>query len=52
MHDKDGDCFDHHLMFYLGDALIFKVWLKNSAKDKPFENIKKALASVRMKIVS
>ena len=51
-HKKFGKTFDHHLMFYNGKKLIFKVWLKNSQKDKEFKNVKEALESVGMKIIN
>jgi len=55
MHDRGyhkmfGKTFDHHLMFYNGKKLIFKVWLLNSEKDKKFKNAKEALKSVGMEI--
>jgi len=50
MHDKDKNYFDHHIMIYRGDKLIFKVWLPNSEKDKEFKSAKEALESVGMEI--
>ena len=52
LHDRNENYFDHHLMFYNGKKLIFKVWLKNSQKDKEFKNVKEALESVGMKVIN
>ena len=41
--NKQGEFFDHHLMFYFKEILIFKVWLPNKGKNKPFKNIVEAL---------
>ena len=49
-HEMFGKTFDHHLMFYNGKKLIFKVWLPNSEKDKKFKNAKEALKSVGMEV--
>lgn len=38
--------FDHHLMFYLKNKLVFKVWLPNKKKDKEFKDVFEALESV------
>ncbi len=43
IHDRKGRIFDHHLMFWNNNKLVFKVWLKS---DKEFKNIKEALKSV------
>ncbi|MFH1802814.1 MAG: hypothetical protein ABH864_05205 [archaeon] len=51
LHDKKEDFFDHHLMFYKGKTLIFKVWLPNSKTDKPFKNVSEALESVGMGVL-
>ncbi len=49
--NKKGDFFDHHLMFYSGGyILIFKVWLKNGLKDKPYKNVKEACRDVGITI--
>jgi len=51
MHDRDQfpkGSFDHHIMIYRGETLIFKVWLPNSSKDKEFKGVKEALESVGM----
>ncbi len=48
--DKKGEIFDHHLMFYLGKELIFKVWLKNKPEDKKYKNINEALKDVKINI--
>ncbi len=44
--NKQGDFFDHHLMFYLGKKLIFKVYLPNNPKDKPYNSIQEACKAV------
>lgn len=49
-HEMFGKTFDHHIMIYNGDKLIFKVWLPNSTKDKEFKNVKEALKSVGMEV--
>ncbi|HLC31700.1 MAG TPA: hypothetical protein VJK51_03455 [Candidatus Nanoarchaeia archaeon] len=50
IHDRDGDFFDHHLMFYRKEGkkyqLLFKVWLRNSPKDKKYKDIKEAMKDV------
>ena len=47
LHDRgkfeDKPIFDHHLMFYLKGDLVFKVWLRNKASDKEYEDIYHAL---------
>lgn len=48
--DKDGEYFDHHLMFYLGKMLVFKIWLRNEPDDKPYKNIKEALRDVNIMV--
>ncbi len=48
--DKKGEHFDHHLMFYKGKDLIFKVWLRNQSKDKPYNDIKEAMDDVGIEI--
>ena len=48
--NKKGRFFDHHLMFYKKKQLVFKVWLKNSPKDKPYKDIKHALKDVGIKV--
>ena len=52
MHDRDNNFFDHHLMIYLGEKLIFKVWLPNGADSKEFRGVKEALKSVKMEVYS
>ena len=51
-HDKidSKHFFDHHLMIWNNNNLIFKVWLPNEAKDKEFKDVKEALKSVGMEI--
>lgn len=53
MHDKDkvgfSEMFDHHLMFWKGDFLVFKVWLPNGKNDKEFEDIFEAMESCGIK---
>ena len=44
--NKQGDFFDHHLMFYSGKELIFKVYLPNGLKNKPYKGIKEACEDV------
>ena len=44
--DRKRGLFDHHLMFYRKGKLVFKVWLKNSSKDKEYKNIENALKDV------
>ncbi|HJX50794.1 hypothetical protein A3K73_05070 [Candidatus Pacearchaeota archaeon RBG_13_36_9] len=51
IHNKQGDFFDHHLMFYLKDQLVFKMWLPNNPEDNPFKNIDKALDRVGVKLI-
>ena len=48
IHDRDKNYFDHHLMIYRGEKLIFKVWLPNGARDREFRGVKEALKSVKM----
>lgn len=53
MHDHDQfprGSFDHHLMIYRGNKLIFKVWLPNESKNDEFKDVKEALKSVGMEI--
>ncbi|MDP2672985.1 MAG: hypothetical protein Q8O84_04185 [Nanoarchaeota archaeon] len=50
LHDKEGECFDHHLFFYLKKELVFKVWLKNKPKDKEYKNIDEALKDVGIEV--
>ena len=50
INNKQGDFFDHHLMFYWKGKLVFKVWLKNSPKDNPYKNIKAALKDVGIRV--
>ena len=49
--DKNGDCFDHHLMFYLKKELVFKVWLKNKPEDKKYKNIREVLKDVGINLL-
>jgi hypothetical protein len=51
MHNKDEFSFDHHLMFWKGKKLIFKVWLPNDINDNEFKSINSALESVGIKIL-
>ena len=52
LHNKQGDFFDHHLMFYgKKGRLIFKVWLRNGYKNKEYKDIKDALKSVGLEIL-
>ena len=55
MHDRrefEGiPAFDHHLMFYNDEKLVFKVWLKNDSKAKEFKNVNDALKSVGINIL-
>ncbi len=48
--DKEEGHFDHHLMFYRDGKLIFKVWLKNGEKDKPYKSVEEAMKDVGMSI--
>lgn len=48
--DRNKSFFDHHLMIYRGDKLIFKVWLPNLTRDKEFNDVREALKSVGMEI--
>lgn len=48
----DDFIFDHHLMFWQGEQLVFKVWLPNGKRDKEFNNIDEALASVGIKVIN
>ena len=48
IHNRKGKIFDHHLMFWNNNKLVFKVWLKS---DKEFNDIKEALENVDIKIV-
>jgi len=50
IHNKKGDFFDHHLMFYWKKHLAFKVWLRNKPTDKPYKNIQEALKDVGIRI--
>lgn len=50
LHYKEKDIFDHHIMIYKKDDLIFKVWLPNESGNKEFKDIYEALKSVGMKI--
>jgi hypothetical protein len=43
---KVGEHFDHHLMFFRGNKLIYKVWLRNKPEDKPYKNIEEAMKDV------
>lgn len=51
MHDRGKfmgrPIFDHHLMFWLGKKLVFKVWLR---QDKEYRNINEALKDVGIKV--
>ncbi|VVB79066.1 Uncharacterised protein [uncultured archaeon] len=47
-----SEIFDHHLMFWQGKKLVFKVWLPNSEKDREFNDIDEAMASVGMKLIN
>jgi len=55
MHDIDKNdkmfdfVFDHHLMFWNNDLLVFKVWLPNGEKDKEFKDVFEAMESVGIK---
>jgi len=51
IHNKDENYFDHHLMFYFRGKLVFKMWLPNENKDKPFRDVKEALKSVGVRLV-
>lgn len=51
MHIKKGEFFDHHLMFFYKNQLIFKIWLPNEPEDKEFKDIFEALKSVEMDVV-
>jgi hypothetical protein len=44
-----GKTFDHHLMFWKGKELIFKVYLPNEQKHKDFKDIFEALKSCGIK---
>lgn len=52
MHDKQKfegkSVLDHHLMFYLGKKLVFKVWLK---QNREYKNIEEALKDVGILVV-
>lgn len=50
LHNKEKDRFDHHLMFYVKDRLVFKIWLPNHPKDNEFRDIHEALKNVGMYI--
>lgn len=51
MHDRGTfmghPTFDHHLMFWLGKKLVFKVWLR---QDREYKNINEALEDVGMAV--
>lgn len=53
MHDRGkmgfSEIFDHHLMFWLGKKLVFKVYLPNSESDKEFKDIFEAMKSCEIK---
>lgn len=51
MHDRKGKIFDHHLMFWAKDELVFKIWLPNEAKDRTFKNINEALKSCGIRVI-
>ena len=38
--------FDHHLMFWQDDKLVFKVWLPNDLKVKEYEGVEDALKKI------
>lgn len=44
--------FDHHLMFWNKGMLVFKIWLPNEGKDKEFNDIYKALESVKINVLA
>lgn len=50
-HDKKKGFFDHHLLFYLKDELVFKVWLKNKPEDKEYKSINDAFKDVGINVV-
>ena len=49
-HPMFGKTFDHHLMFWKGKELVFKIWLPNDNRDKEFKDVNEALRSVGMEI--
>lgn len=51
MHDRKGKIFDHHLMFWLKDELVFKIWLPNESKDKQFKDINEALKNCGIRVI-
>lgn len=51
MHDRKGNIFDHHLMFWLEGKLVFKVWLRNRPEDKEYEDVYEALKDVGIKVI-
>jgi len=48
---KGKPIFDHHLMFWLEDKLVFKVWLLNRNGDKEYDGVEKALETVGITVV-
>lgn len=42
--------FNHHIMFWLGDKLVFKVWLPNKQNSKEYKGVMEALEGVKFKI--
>jgi len=40
---RNKPIFDHHLMFWLKDKLVFKVWLPNGNKAKEYTGVEEAL---------
>lgn len=51
LHNKKGEFFDHHLMFYLQGTLVFKMWLPNSIKDKEYASINEALKKSHVRVI-
>jgi hypothetical protein len=48
--NKQGNFFDHHLMFYLGKKLVFKVYLFHNKEAKPYKSIQDACDDVGISI--
>ena len=51
MADKEGEFFDHHLMFYIDKKLVFKVWLRNNSEDKKYKDVKEAMESAGLEVL-
>jgi hypothetical protein len=50
IYERKQNTFNHHLMFYKKQELIFKIWLPNKKEDRPYSCIGDALSSLDIRL--